>query len=146
MNHRQILDELLKSPSGRIWVQIFRYLVSGSAAFVVDAGILALLTELMGERLLLLWSGAGFCAGLATTYLLSISWVFDKRSVSNRWAEISIFICIGAVGLLLTELLMWIFAKKLDVQYMMAKIITTVLVFIWNFTAKKSILFRDNEK
>lgn len=146
MNFKGFLAELLKNPSGKIWVQMFRYLVSGGIAFVVDAGLLTLLSELAGENLLLLWTGIGFCAGLITTYLFSILWVFDNRSIDNRFAEISIFIVIGVVGLILTEGFMWLFAKNLGIHYLVSKILTTVLVFIWNFIAKKNILFRNNEK
>jgi len=143
MKLKEIIVELIKNPSGKIWIQMFRYLVSGGIAFIVDAGLLTVLSELAGEELLLLWTGIGFTAGLTITYLLSILWVFDKRSIQNRYAEISIFVIIGVIGLILTEAFMWIFAKHFGIHYLLSKIITTILVFIWNFIAKKTVLFRN---
>ena len=78
---------LLKGRSGDVRIQLFRYLVSGGTAFIVDAGLLALLTELFGEEKLLLWTAIAFSAGLLITYLFSILWVFDNRSMKNRAAE-----------------------------------------------------------
>lgn len=140
---REFIGKLLKGRSGDIRIQAFRYLVSGGTAFLVDAGLLALLTELFGREHLLLWTAIAFCAGLLVTYLFSILWVFDNRSMKSRTAEVAIFVGIGVVGLGLTELLMWLFAQKAGLHYLLSKIITTVLVFVWNFAAKKLLLFRS---
>lgn len=134
---------LVKERTPDIRIQILRYLVSGGVAFLVDTGILALLTETLGKDYLLLWTAAAFAAGLLVTYLFSILWVFDNRSMKSRAAEISIFVLIGVTGLGLTELLMWLLSGKAGIHYLLAKVITTVLVFIWNFAAKKTILFRS---
>ena len=143
MKPGEFLKNLFKGRTGDVRIQAFRYLISGGTAFLVDAGILALLTELFGKEHLLIWTAIAFTAGLVTTYLFSILWVFDNRSVKNRAAEISIFVLIGLAGLGLTELFMWLFAQKIGIHYLLAKVITTVIVFFWNFIAKKSILFRS---
>ena len=143
MSLKGFLDEVFKDPSPKLWVQVLRYLVSGGIAFLVDAGLLALMTETLGREHLLVWTAVSFGIGLLVTYLFSILWVFDNRSMSNRVAEVSIFVCIGVIGLGLTELFMWLFADRCGVHYLVAKCITTVLVFIWNFVAKKTILFRS---
>lgn len=137
------LKDLALGKNGNLWIQVFRYLVSGGVAFLVDAGLLALLTECFGQHLLLLWTAIAFGAGLLTTYLFSIAWVFDNRSMRSRTAEVAIFVGIGIVGLGLTELLMWLFTGKAGIHYLVAKVITTVIVFVWNFSAKKLILFRS---
>ena len=143
MKPGEFLKNLFKGRTGDVRIQAFRYLISGGTAFLVDAGILALLTELFGKEHLLIWTAIAFTAGLVTTYLFSILWVFDNRSVKNRAAEISIFVLIGLAGLGLTELFMWLFAQKIGIHYLLAKVITTIIVFFWNFIAKKSILFRS---
>ena len=137
------LKDLALGKNGNLWIQVFRYLVSGGVAFLVDAGLLALLTECFGQHLLLLWTAIAFGAGLLTTYLFSIAWGFDNRSMRSRTAEVAIFVGIGIVGLGLTELLMWLLTGKAGIHYLVAKVITTVIVFVWNFSAKKLILFRS---
>ena len=142
MKAGSFFKEVFFGRSKSIKVQLFRYGIAGLTAATVDTGLLALLTELFGENLLLLWTAIAFATGLATTYLLSIKWVFSNRTM-NQTAELLIFIFIGLVGLGLTELLVWVFAIKLDWHYLLAKITAATTVFIWNFTAKKLLLFRN---
>ncbi len=143
MTLRRLIDKLLKGPSGDLRIQAFRYLISGGTAFLVDTALLTLLTECFGREHLLLWTGIAFAAGLVITYLFSILWVFDNRSMKSRTAEITVFVLIGVIGLGLTELLMWLLAQKAGLHYLLSKIVTTVLVFVWNFAAKKLLLFRS---
>lgn len=143
MRVKDIADRLVLRPSPVLWIQLLRYLVSGGVAFLVDTGLLALLTETFGEKHLLLWTGISFGVGLLVTYLFSIKWVFDRRNVRRRTVEFAVFAAIGVSGLLLTELFMWLFARRLGLFYLLAKVITTVIVFFWNFAAKKLLLFRN---
>ena len=137
-----MIRRLLKDNTGSFWVQLVRYGISGLGATLVDFTMLTVLTECFGEKLLLLWTAIAFISGLTVTYLLSTNWVFNAHRFKSKAAEISIFVGIGIVGLGLTELLMWIFATKIDLHYLISKIIAGTTVFIWNFTAKKLILFR----
>lgn len=67
-----------------------RYTVVGFVAFVVDVSLLVLLTEFAGIHYLIS-AALSFICGLVTNYGLSITWVFDHRSVENRWIEFGIF-------------------------------------------------------
>ncbi len=137
---RQMTEKILKGKTGNIWIQIFRYLVSGGVAFIVDYATLYALTEWGGLHYLLS-SSISFLLGLIVTYIFSIFWIFDVRSREKKWEEFLIFAAIGLVGLALTELFMYLFTSLLDLHYLISKIITTILVTIWNFTAKKLMLF-----
>ena len=142
MSSGSLLKSVFSDRSDDLKIQLLRYGIAGLTAATVDTGLLALLTELFGERLLLLWTAIAFTCGLATTYLMSIKWVFSNRTM-NQTAELLIFIVIGLVGLGLTELLVWVFAIKLGWHYLLAKITAATTVFIWNFSAKKLLLFRN---
>ena len=135
------VGKLFRDQTGNVWIQLLRYGISGFTATLVDFAVLTLLTEHLGEHLLLVWTAIAFVSGLLVSYLLSVNWVFDIRRLSSRTAEVSVYLLIGVVGLLLTELLMWLFANKLGLFYLLAKLIASVIVFLWNFTAKKFILF-----
>ena len=133
--------QLFKEKTANIWVQLFRYGLSGFAATAVDFLILTILTEFFGEDLLLLWTAIAFISGLSVTYILSTHWVFDSHRFKSKAAEATAFLSFGVVGLLLTEFFMWLLAEKIDMFYLLSKLIASVLVFIWNFTAKKFIVF-----
>jgi len=130
----------LHEPSDNVFIQLFRYGFVGGTAFVVDFSVLYVLTRFAGLYYLLS-AAIAFIIGLAVNYLLSISWVFNRRKVNNRFSELFIFTVIGIVGLLLTSLLMWLFTEQAGLFYLISKIITTAIVLIWNFTARKLILF-----
>ena len=122
------------------FIQLFRYFFVGGFAFLVDYGLLVLLTEVFGLHYLVS-ATISFLSGLVVNYLLSTSWIFRKSTLENKWAEFLIFAVIGVVGLGLNNLLLYLFTDKLHIHYMISKLLTTAIVMIWNFGARKIILF-----
>ena len=135
-----MIKKVLFGKANNAYIQLFRYLFAGGVAFLADVSILYLLTEYAHVHYLLS-SLAGFSAGLTITYLMSIYWIFDEKSKNNKAVELTIFIIIGTIGLGLTSLFMWLFTSLLLLHYLFSKILTTAIVFVWNFVAKKQILF-----
>jgi len=137
---KYIIEKLLKNQTENTFIQLFRYTFVGGVAFIVDFSSLFFLTEFLG--IFYLTSAAiAFLLGLATNYILSILWVFSKRTFRNRWFELGIFAVIGIVGLGFNELLIWFFTEHIHFHYLLSKIVSTVFVYLWNFFARKSILF-----
>jgi putative flippase GtrA len=137
-------------------IQLLRYTFVGGVAFVVDFGLLVLFKEAVLPsviRLLALEGSAfahydylvaatlSFFGGLATNYALSITWVFEARQVKSRLAEFALFAGIGIVGLLLNAGIMALCTEVADVYYMASKLVSTVVVFLFNFVARKATLF-----
>ena len=137
----KFLYKLFKEETDNTLIQLFRYGFVGGAAFLVDYVVLVLLTEVFGMHYLLS-ATISFILGLVTNYLLSVVWVFNKRTLGNRWAEFAVFAIIGVIGLGLNALIMYVCTDKLGIHYMISKIISTVIVFFWNFFARKIILFK----
>jgi putative flippase GtrA len=77
-----------------------------------------------------------------TNYGLSVRWVFVNRNIKNIWAEILFFTIIGVVGLAINAMIMWILTEYVFINYLISKLASTVVVFLWNFTGRKIILFR----
>ena len=141
---RPWLDKLLKQPTESVLIQLFRYGFVGGTAFLVDFGAMVLLTEMFGLHYLLS-ATISFILGLVTNYILSVSWVFNRRSLSRPWAEFLVFAVIGVVGLGLNSLILFLCTEKLGLHYTLSKIIATVVVFFWNFFARKLILFHNKK-
>jgi len=132
--------KLFVEETSNTFIQFFRYLFVGGTAFVVDYGLLYVLTEYAGLHYLLS-ATISFIAGLVVNYLLSTWWIFRKSKLQNKWAEFLVFAIIGVVGLLLNNLFMYVFTDLFHIHYMVSKLITTALVMIWNFAGRKYILF-----
>ena len=126
-------------------LQLLRYCFVGGFAFLVDAGLLYVLTEYAGWHYLLSAS-LSFIAGLCVNYLLSISWIFKSSTYGNRTLEFVFFAIIGVVGLLLNELLLYMATDVLHLYYMLSKVIVAGIIMLWNFFARKYILFTPQNK
>ncbi len=136
-----LLRRVLFDSSNDTFVQFARYTVVGSVALAVDFATLFALTHFAG--IYYLTSAAiSFILGLAVNYWLSRTWVFSNRTLSNATLEFTIFAAIGVAGLGLNELGMWLLTSKLGLYYLLAKIVTAAVVYVWNFGARKYSLFR----
>ncbi len=137
---KQWLYTLFVVPTNNWLLQLFRYGFVGGMAFLVDYGTLFALTHYAGVPYL--WSAAiAFVLGLITNYLISISWVFQHSRKMQVWQEFLFFAFIGVIGLGLNELIMYIGSDLIHLHYMISKLISTAIVFFWNFFARKFLLF-----
>ena len=131
-------------------IQFFRYLFVGGLATVVDWGLSFILFKFVfGERFAVAANSLSFIAGLVVNYLISTLWVFKNSKVSNKLVEFIGFAAIGVVGLLITVLITWCFRLWLEdrtsAYQMIAKVVSTAVAFLWNFFARKILLYTKNE-
>ena len=138
---KDLSHKLIKDQTDKTKFQMFRYIFVGGAAFIVDFLSLFILTEFFGVYYLIS-AAIAFILGLIVNYLLSISWVFNKRTLKNRHFEFAVFAVIGTVGLGLNEVFIWFFTQDLQIYYLLSKILAAVIILFWNFFARKFVLFR----
>ena len=135
------IEHLLTRKTDRTTIQLFRYTFVGGFAFLIDFSILFVLTDFWAIHYLVS-AAIAFAFGVLANYILSIFWVFQVRTIKNRFMEILIFTFIGIIGLGLNELCMWFFTEGIRLHYLASKAFATVLVYFWNFFVRKLILFR----
>ena len=121
--------------------QIMRFGVVGVISFLVDYGILYVLTE-KANIYYLLSAGISFTVSVVINYLLSMSWVFKSNKKRGKKEEFIIFIVLSLGGLLLNQVMMYVFVDYMNLYYLLAKIVATAIVMIYNFTSRKLILER----
>ena len=117
-------------------IQLARYVVVAGIGLVVDFGVLVLLTE-KAHFFYVVAATCSFLLALVVNYLLSMWWVFPPSKYS-RWREFVMFGAIGLVGLVMNDLLIWALTSGLGIYYVLSKGISTVIVFGWNFLARKA--------
>lgn len=128
----------------RIIGQFLRYFVTGGLAFVVDFGGFALALYCFNVHYLIA-NLIGLIGGGFVNYLLSFGWVFSaqKRAMEkHRLLEIIVFVLICLVGMALNELLMFVFVGIFVLQEMLSKMGAAIIVLLYNFFARKYILFK----
>ena len=109
---------LLAEPTENTIIQLFRYVITGASSFLVDFLLLFLLE-------------------LAGLYYLPAS----VDPTVGPTAEVFVFAAISGGGLVLTMVLMYLFTSRLQLYFMVSKLISSILVFFWNFLGRKFILY-----
>ena len=127
------------SNTKKLFSQIIKFGFVGGTAFVIDAGLLFLLTEFCGIHYLI--SGMiSFTASVIYNYILSVKWLFDAKKDANKTQEFIVFIVLSVIGLGINQLFMWLFVDMMHIYYMLSKIIATVIVMVYNFITRKIFL------
>ena len=125
--------------------EFIRYVVASAIALVLDIATLSFLTSVAGVPYLL--SGAiAFLVGLTAVYFLSVRWVFAERTLSNPWAEFLLFAGIGVVGLMINEVILYVFTSLFGFFYLFSKMASVIFVFTWNFGVRKIFLFKTRTR
>ena len=114
--------------------------MAGGIAFIADFSTLIFLTGQVGINYLLS-SVCGFSLGVLINYQISIHWVFEQRSFDSRLSEFIVFTIIGITGLGLHTLSMWLLTEEVGLFYVTSKVISTALVFLYNFSARRYLVF-----
>ena len=130
----------LRGPTAPLARELVRYTVAGGLASLVDVGLLVVLTQGLGVYYLHA-AALAFGCGLLTSYLLSIGWVFQARTWQNPWVELGLFTLIGGMGLLWCGVCIWFLTEYAHLHYLGSKVASALVVFCWNFVAKKWVLF-----
>lgn len=118
--------------------QFVKYFGVALVGLVVDFGTLVFLHDVAHVHYLVAAAG-GFIAGLAVNYALSSKYVFKNSKLKSRTLEFVMFGVVGLIGLGVLSLSMWLLVSVLSVQYLLAKCLATVVVYIWNFVGRKAL-------
>ena len=129
--------------------EFLRYVLVGGIAAAADFSVLYLtrtfLFYTLGVTGILIATGLGFTAGLVLNYFLSFVFVFkqiDESVKQHKIRSFIVFTIIGIIGLLLTEICMLagvsLFGQE---QYLIIKIVSAGIVLVWNYTARKKLIF-----
>jgi putative flippase GtrA len=130
----------LRRPTDPLALELVRYTIAGGLASLVDVGLLVVLTRGLGVYYLHA-AALAFSVGLLTSYGLSIAWVFHARTWQNPCVELGLFTLIGGIGLLWCSVCMWVLTEYVHLHYLYSKMGAALVVFLWNFLAKKWLLF-----
>ena len=91
--------------------QIMKFGVVGVLCFLIDYGLMILLTERFGVAYLIS-SGISFSVSVIVNYILSLTFVFDTGKDKNKIAEFVIFVVLSVIGLGINQVLMWVCVER----------------------------------
>ena len=130
------INKLFREATDNTIIQFFRYLFVGGIAAVVNIGMLYVFTDIVHINYIIS-NVLSFTLGLFTNYILSKKFVFQGETSISKTKEFIIYAIIGVLGLGIDTFLVWLFTDVFKVYYMISKLISTLIVFVWNFGARK---------
>lgn len=118
--------------------EMFRFAISGGVCILIEYGCMIVLKEAFQAHYLIA-AGAGFLLSVAFNYLLCVRWVFTDTRSAGRKAQ-ALFLITSLVGLAINQFLMWMLVDVFALYYIFAKIISSAVVMVWNYIAKRRVL------
>ncbi len=128
-----------KLKDNKLFQQIFKFGIVGGIAFIIDYGIMVISKELLGFSILLS-AALGFTISVIFNYIASIKWVFDVNKEKDEKKNFVLFIIFSVIGLILTEVIMFIGTDIININYLIVKIAATAIVMVFNFITRKMFL------
>jgi len=118
------------------------YAGGAAAAFATDFGLLWALVDKAGLHYLVA-ATVSFLAGTVVVYWVSVRHAFRFRRIADRRAEFGYFATIGALGIVLNLIIMFVLVDRLALHYLAAKICSAAITFVTNFGMRRWLLFSE---
>ena len=142
----KIFNKLLKffhinisEKSEKLLLQIFKFIIVGGTATLLDWAVYYVLYNFLHINPLIA-NILSFTVSVIYNYIASVNWVFDVNKNKSKVAMLVEFLVLSVIGLLISELLLWIGIDKLGLNEMLVKIGATIIVMIFNFITRKIFL------
>ena len=126
--------------------QIMKFGVVGIIAFIIDYGLMVILTEFFQVNYLVS-ATISFTVSVIFNYVASMRYVFTHKEDMSKTKEFVIFVVLSVIGLIINNVLMFVGVEMLPWPawlsthaYMIVKIFATGVVMIWNFVTRKKFL------
>lgn len=153
MKKLKLLVEDLLFKSDSTLIQFIRYSFVGFIATAADMLVFHILSNVISINHIIS-NSISFICGLVVNYVLSRRWVFNAAAGFSI-KEFIMFSLIGVIGLGLSDMILYIlvdlgillwFIHLDSIEYikLISKCIAVIIVLMWNFIARKKIVFNKN--
>lgn len=139
---RIILKKLkikVNSEVENLLIQIFKFGIVGVIATILDFIFLYIFKDLAGFPLLIS-NTLSFIISVIYNYIASIIFVFNVDKNKNGKKVFIKFIIFSIIGLGISNVLLKVFVNVFEIYYLIAKVIATLVVMIFNFITRKKFL------
>ena len=118
-------------------LKFIKFIIVGFSGLIVDFSTTILLKEKLKVHRYIS-SSAGFTLAASSNYLFNRFWTFESNN-PKILIEYSTFILISMIGLIINNLFLYLFEKKLNFYF--AKFLAVMVTSLWNFTANYYLNF-----
>ncbi len=141
-----------------------RFFITGGIATVIDMFIMGIVLYIFDPDLYpkfynvwigggepstlatVIGTGTGFVISLVCNYFMSIFLVFNNKGNSRTAKGAILFFILATIGLFINMAGMWLGYDILGINEWITKIIMTLIVLVYNFTTRKLLIFKKDNK
>jgi putative flippase GtrA len=117
--------------------KFLKFIIVGFSGMIIDFSVTFLLKEKLRVHRYLS-SSAGFTIAASSNYLFNRLWTFESNN-PKVFLEFGTFFIISLIGLLINNLFLYLFERKL--KFYFAKFLAVIVTSVWNFTANYFLNF-----
>lgn len=119
--------------------KIFKFGIVGASGMLVDFGV----TFLAKEKIKLnkyVSNTLGFFSAATTNFIFNRLWTFESDDPAVAFQYVK-FLLLSIVGVLLSNLFIYLFHGRLKWNFYVAKLVSIAIVMFWNFFASYFFTF-----
>jgi len=124
----------------RTFNNALRFCAVGSISFIIDFSATFTLKEYL-ETTPFLANTIGFCLAVSNGYFMNKYWTYQQTGKANI-QQFNKFLLSNLIGLIMNTLIIKILIETSSLSFFTAKIIATITVVAWNFSAATFFIFK----
>lgn len=137
--------------------QIFKFAIVGGISFVVDFLVYTIMCNVLNIHYIIAGI-SGFTVSVVVNYILSMRFVFVSKDDLRKDKEFVIFVVLSLIGMFLNSVILYVcidliymnwnwLNQVLSIDWMniLAKVIATGIVMVYNFITRKIFLEKKEE-
>ena len=135
------------SEKKQILQTLYRYVLSGGTGALINLGLLYALTEYIGLHYL--WSATlSFSIALCASFLLQKLFTFRDTVLGKKEVGVQFlrFALLGLFNVALNALFIFLLVDRAYLWYMLAQIISSVLIATFTFFLYKHLIFKNQHQ
>ncbi len=125
--------------------QFLKYSAVGIVGTLVDVGSLYVFVDFAGLPVVRA-SILSFALAVLNNYIFNRFWTFKHHNSFGWHKRFLKFVALSVVGLWLNSFAMYFFVHSVGIWYVYAKILASVVVFLWNYIGNRYWTFRPEKK
>lgn len=129
----------------KLMIKIFKFVIVGGIATVIS-GIVFFICDHFFKMSVLLSNTIAFIISVIYNFWASCKYVFEVDKDKNKVRIFTEFIIFALLGYILTQFLLWLMADTLKWNHMIAWLIATIIVMVFNFITRKIFLEKKTTK
>lgn len=123
---------------------IFRFIVAGGIAAMIDLGALYALTAYIGFHYLTSVVIA-FITAFTVSFILQKFWTFRDHSIRNIHQQSMFYFIVSLGNFFLNTYLMYVSVEKIHIHYLVAQILVGGMIACLSFVLYKYVIFAQQE-